>query len=419
MTYCKGDKVVLKDNLVVGKVYDGFTFYEEMKELLSLPYLTVAYTSDVGYYTMKETEYTIAEKMISCKYEKGEDNMKYQEGDKVVIRKNLKVGEWYGNIQWWDNDEPLKEKDFIVIDAVDKDGDYVINGSQYINDEMISHKYEGKADNIGYQKGDRVVLRKDLRAGEVYGKDGWASEMKRLLDTPYVTISLVLSEGYYEIENTSYKVTDEMISHKYKEPERIMKYREGDKVVLKENLVNGEMYGGCYWEPWVKPTTDQGYVTIKEVSDRYYRIEESIYAYTDEMISHKYEESEPKYVWHCKDKNSTYVLTNEGFFKVSSETTYEKILNGDFSSYLLTEEEAKKTIFYPILKKHTPPPKEKLYYVYTRGNVGNIHLNLFLEDDTYYFGSKDESPRHRTKFTEEEADKVIGNSTVLYKKEVE
>lgn len=269
----------------------------------------------------------------------------YKPGDRVVIRKDLIVGEYYGGWEWRSNKNYLKELGYVVIDLL-VDGHYVVENGRYITDEMISCKYEKEEDNMKYQKGDKVVIRKDLKAGEVYGKDGWVSEMERLLDTPYVTISLVLSEGYYEIENTNYKVTDE-------------------------------------------------------------------------MISHKYGESEPKYVWHCKDKNSTYVLTNEGFFKVSSDSTYEKILNGDFSSYLLTEEEAKKTIFYPILKKHTPPPKEKLYYVCISGSVGNMYLNLFLEDDTYYFGSKDESPRHRTKFTEEEADKIIGTSTVLCKEEVE
>ena len=55
--------------------------------------------------------------------------------------------------------------------------------------------------------------------------------MKRLLDTPYVTISLVLSEGYYEIENTNYKVTDEMISHKYEEAELYVWYCEDAKYV--------------------------------------------------------------------------------------------------------------------------------------------------------------------------------------------
>lgn len=142
MGYQKGDKIVLRDDLVVGGLYSSCEWTEEMQELLDLPYLTIKYANKYNFYRLEETVCIISKEMISHKYKEKRDNMKYQKGDKVVIRKELKVGEWYGNIQWWDNGEPLKEKDFIVIDAVDEDGDYVINGGRYINDEMISHKYK-------------------------------------------------------------------------------------------------------------------------------------------------------------------------------------------------------------------------------------------------------------------------------------
>lgn len=200
-----------------------------------------------------------------------------------------------------------------------------------------------------------------------------------------------------------------------------MKYQKGDKIVLREDLVVGGLYGICEWVEAMQELLDLPYLTIKD--DNYlalYTVEGTEYAITDEMISHKYEE-EPKYVWYFGERGATYFLNQESLIKVSSHHHLRKVLNGGVEEALLTEEEAKKSIFYHfgMLNKHTPPPKEKLYYVCISGSVGNMYLNLFLVDDTYYFGSKKGTPDHRTKFTEKEANKIIGNSTVLYKKEVE
>lgn len=79
-----------------------------------------------------------------------------------------------------------------------------------------------------YQEGDKVVIRKDLELGEEYGKDGWVEEMKHLANAPYVTIEHKLSEGHYSVVDTVYRITDEMISHKYEE-ELSVWYCEDDK----------------------------------------------------------------------------------------------------------------------------------------------------------------------------------------------
>lgn len=268
-----------------------------------------------------------------------------------------------------------------------------------------------------YKPGDRVVIRKDLIVGEYYGGWEWRSNKNYLKELDYVVIDFLV-DGHYVVENGRY-ITDEMILHKYGEKRFDMKYQEGDKVVLKENLVDGEMYGGCYWTTWMKPTTGQEYVTIKEVTDKYYRTEESIYAYTDEMISHKYEDS--KYVWYFEERGATYFLTKKSLIKASSSKHLRKLLDGEVDGTLLTEEEAKQSMFFHfgILNKHTPPPKEQLYYVCVPTSTGNLYMNYFISEDVYYAGSIIEDNYHRTKFTEEEANKIIGTSTVLYKKEVE
>lgn len=67
---------------------------------------------------------------------------KYDIGDKVVIRKDLEVGQYYGYSFWHKAMEYLKKKEYVVIDEVDEDDDdYIVNGYWCINNEMIEGLY--------------------------------------------------------------------------------------------------------------------------------------------------------------------------------------------------------------------------------------------------------------------------------------
>lgn len=77
---------------------------------------------------------------------------KYKKGDKVVIRKDLVVGEVYGNWTWSAGKEYMKEKDYVLIERVNdsdywvedkrvNDGDYWIENEWLISDEMIEGLY--------------------------------------------------------------------------------------------------------------------------------------------------------------------------------------------------------------------------------------------------------------------------------------
>lgn len=70
--------------------------------------------------------------------------MKYKVGDKVVIRKDLKVGKFYGDIYWLEHKEDLKSKDYVVVSRVDKNNNYISveNDSYDITDEMIEGFYK-------------------------------------------------------------------------------------------------------------------------------------------------------------------------------------------------------------------------------------------------------------------------------------
>lgn len=66
---------------------------------------------------------------------------KYKVGDKVVIRKDLVDGEYYGEWFWSYEKEYMKDKDYVVIDRVDEEGDYFVECGWCITEEMIEGLY--------------------------------------------------------------------------------------------------------------------------------------------------------------------------------------------------------------------------------------------------------------------------------------
>lgn len=141
---------------------------------------------------------------------------KYNIGDKVVIRKDLKVGEWYGGFGWYKHNEYLKEKDYVVIDEVDAVGDYRVDGGSFwITNEMIEGLYDEVNIKPKYKSGDKVVIRKDLIEGEKYGDWSWSDEKDYMKKKDYIVIEEVDVDHYWVEE---YRIiTDKMISHKYED----------------------------------------------------------------------------------------------------------------------------------------------------------------------------------------------------------
>lgn len=273
---------------------------------------------------------------------------KFKPGDKVVLRKDLEVGKKYGNLTWLESMRYLQDKPFIVIDEISEEGSYTEDAEYWhISEEMISHKYEEQEESK-YQEGDKVVIRKDLELGKEYGKDGWVERMKHLADEPYVTIEHKLSEGHYSVVNTVYRITDEMISHKYEEADL--------------------------------------------------------------------------FVWYCEDAKYVHVLCCDGTVYTMSKNPdnqdkINKILEGYSDSFLLPLEEAKKSALYPALKC-VEVKKPKMYYI--RMGLGDYsYVNYEVEEGKYFLSSKNETEYERTKFTEEEADKIVGTNSILTKEEVE
>jgi len=96
---------------------------------------------------------------------------KYKVGDKVVIRKDLIDCKYYGNWFWSKGKEHLKEKDYVVINEVDNDGDYWIEDDWCISNEMIDGLYEEEKE-MGVKAGDKVRVIKDVKYCNTINKGG-------------------------------------------------------------------------------------------------------------------------------------------------------------------------------------------------------------------------------------------------------
>lgn len=132
-----------------------------------------------------------------------------------------------------------------------------------------------------YKVGDRVKVREDLKANETYGHDYYFSPEMADYKGRIVTISRV-GDDFYKIEgDTHYWFwTDEMFE------EIKMKYKVGDKVRVKRDLVINEKYGdGTLFRNDMARYEGQ-VVTISEIGDYSYRIKEDNerWGWTDEMF---------------------------------------------------------------------------------------------------------------------------------------
>lgn len=174
-----------------------------------------------------------------------------------------------------------------------------------------------------YKAGDKVVIRKDLVAGECYGNWYWSNGKEYMKDEDYVVIERVDDDGDYWFNNECF-ITEEMIEGLYEEVpykelvlkfhkmmktlgksdteitkslEEIntkikseieevamktkVKYKIGDKVVINKDLVVGEWYGNWCWSDGKEYMKDKDYVVIDEVYDLKYQVENG------KIISHE------------------------------------------------------------------------------------------------------------------------------------
>ena len=117
-----------------------------------------------------------------------------------------------------------------------------------------------------YKVGDKVRVREDLIAEKQYGKDFFVSEMNPFKGQ-IVTIKIVKDGGYViEEDSGEWYWTEEMFLP-------VIKYKIGDKVIVREDLVDDQWYGDVAFVPSMNSFKGK-IVTIYDIIDIGYRIKE-------------------------------------------------------------------------------------------------------------------------------------------------
>lgn len=122
--------------------------------------------------------------------------MRYQKGDKVVIREDLKVGKKYGNITWLEGMEPMKSMLFTTILGVGDKGSYVLDTGWCVSEEMISHKYEEEL-SVWYCEDDKYahVLCCDGSIFTINKASDNGDTLNNILERPTDSFLLTLEEA--------------------------------------------------------------------------------------------------------------------------------------------------------------------------------------------------------------------------------
>lgn len=191
------------------------------------------------------------------------------------------------------------------------------------------------------------------------------------------------------------------------------KYKNGDKVVIRKDLKVGEVYGECYWCDGTEYMKEKDYVVIEGVDEDGDFLVEGGWCINDEMIEGLYKDVK-KYVWYLVSEDGAYFLCFDGAVYKYNSPANEDLKKSKHISFLLTEEEARKSPFFDKFEKHDP--FEKWYYIHMKGNNTEC-LNLNVIEGRYSMDDNDEYGPHKVKFNEKEADEIIGTSTILYKEE--
>lgn len=109
MNYNIGDKVLVRNDLVVGRHY-GFKYFNGKMDAYQGMVLTIVELCENdydGYYKVAENDYGWSDKMFKGKVGDVGMTAKYKVGDKVRIKEDLYEGESYGNMYFNDEMEEM------------------------------------------------------------------------------------------------------------------------------------------------------------------------------------------------------------------------------------------------------------------------------------------------------------------------
>lgn len=223
-----------------------------------------------------------------------------------------------------------------------------------------------------YKVGDKVIVRKDLEAGKVYDGINFVRNMEKFKGKKVTIKEIDSIPDYYVIDgdDNRYWWNDEMFEDiNIKSP----KYKVGDKVKLKQDLVVGKTYKGIEFlnameEDKNKILTIQGNVCE---NCYFYDVEESGFTYSEEMLEDiKDTDNEQVILIACKInstgniyywKTNTFYLSIGDYVIVKNKNDYD--LAKVTGKIITTKENVK-------LFSHTPYERMKKV-VKLVGNLGD------------------------------------------------
>lgn len=225
----KGDKVDSGCTLM------GWDYEVKFDKKLKYTHSGNRYTGPMVYYYYDEHNL----KLVST-------GTKYKPGDMVTVRDDLDRWSIYhmadGSNSMEMTDQMLTKRGKVVkIKSVTKTGKYMIEGSIFPwVDEMFKDKPETKTTSDDksprFKVGDKVRVRKDLKCGEYYMRDGetkdsFIGDMKELMGK-VVTIDKITESGKYRIVEHRYNWTDEMFEPDVVKIEKVEKRepKVGDRI---------------------------------------------------------------------------------------------------------------------------------------------------------------------------------------------
>lgn len=137
---------------------------------------------------------------------------------------------------------------------------------------------------LKYKVGDKVLVRDDLEVGESYFmKDGEARNsfvvnMNKLLGK---VVTIASANYQYRIEEFDYSWTDDMFAGKVVKKDV---YEVGDKVILREDLIGGNSYGGLYFNETMSRQKGQALTLESNSPNGHFSIRETSFYYSNEMF---------------------------------------------------------------------------------------------------------------------------------------
>lgn len=166
--------------------------------------------------------------------------MKFKVGDKVRVKEDLVCGRMYGLNKFVRPMEQYRGQVFRI--AYIFRNQYEFDDIGYLfTEEMVEEVKEVKV--MKFKVGDKVKVREDLVVNECYDEYTFSEGMEEYKGN-IVEIKEVLWNAY-TLKGIGYHWSDAMLKE-FKEEikeDTVMKFSVGDKVRVREDLVEGEYYG--------------------------------------------------------------------------------------------------------------------------------------------------------------------------------